>query len=84
MARKVHPSFMKKMCPSEKLSAVIGDKPVARSEATKKIWDYIKKHSLQNKKNRRNIDADEKLKPLFGKPQVTMFDLAKILNKNLS
>ena len=69
--------------PSDNLAAVIGSKPLPRTEIIKKIWDYIKKNDLQDKKNRRNINADDKLKPLFGKAQISMFELAKVVNKNV-
>ncbi len=82
--RKPSAAFMKPMTPSATLAAVIGDKAVPRTEVIKKLWDYIKKNGLQDKKNKRAINADAKLKPLFKKDQVTMFDLAKIANKNLS
>ncbi len=82
--RKPSAAFMKPMTPSATLAAVIGDKAVPRTEVIKKLWAYIKKNGLQDKKNRRAINADAKLKPLFKKDQVTMFDLAKIANKNLS
>jgi chromatin remodeling complex protein RSC6 len=62
---------------------VIGNKAMPRTEIVKKIWDYIKKNNLQDKKNRRMINADGKLKPLFGKDQISMFDLAKIVSKNV-
>ena len=83
-ARKPNAAFMKALTPSSTLSGVIGSGAVPRTEAVKKIWDYIKKNGLQDKANRRNINADEKLRPLFGKDQVSMFDLAKILSKHLS
>ena len=83
-ARKPNAAFMKALTPSSTLSGVIGSGAVPRTEAVKKIWDYIKKNNLQDKANRRNINADEKLRPLFGKDQVSMFDLAKILFKHLS
>ena len=83
-ARKPNAAFMKALTPSSTLSGVIGSGAVPRTEAVKKIWDYIKKNNLQDKANRRNINADEKLRPLFGKDQVSMFDLAKILSKHLS
>lgn len=82
--RKPNPAFMKPMTPSPTLAAVVGSAPLPRTQAVKKIWQYIKRHGLQNKKNRRNIDADAKLKPLFGgKSQATMFELAKYVNKHL-
>jgi len=76
---------MKALTPSATLAAVVGAKPLPRTEAVKKIWVYIKANKLQDAKNKRNINADEKLKVLFGgKAQVSMFDLAKILGKHLS
>ncbi|MBL6991483.1 MAG: hypothetical protein ISR65_16990 [Bacteriovoracaceae bacterium] len=82
--RKPNAAFMKPMKPSDALAAVIGDKALPRTEAVKKIWVYIKKHKLQNPKNKRNILADAKLKAVFGKKEVTMFELAGILGKHLS
>ena len=82
--RKPNAAFMKAMTPSDALSAVIGSKAVPRTQAIKKIWEYIKKHDLQNPKNRRNILADDKLKEVFGKKEVTMFELAGILGNHLS
>ena len=82
--RKPNASFMKPVTPSSALAEIVGAKPIPRTEVTSKLWAYIKKHGLQDKKNRRAINADAKLKPLFKKDQVTMFDLAKIANKNLS
>lgn len=75
---------MKPLKPSDALAAIVGSKPLPRTEAVKKVWDYIKKHDLQDPKNRRNINADAALKVLFKKNQVSMFDLAKILSDNLS
>lgn len=84
-ARKPSAAFMKALTPSANLAAVIGAKPLARTEAVKKIWNYIKANKLQDTKNKRMINADEKLKPIFGgKNQASMFDLAKHLSKNLS
>ena len=72
------------MTPSATLAAVIGDKPVPRTEVTKKLWAYIKKNGLQDAKNRRMINADDKLKPVFGgKGQVSMFDMTKLVGKHL-
>ena len=70
--------------PSEALAAVIGTEPVARTEVIKKLWDYIKAHGLQDAANKRAINADAKLKAVFGKDQVTMFELAGIVGKHLS
>ena len=83
-ARKPNAAFMKALTPSSTLAGVIGSSPVPRTEAVKKIWDHIKKNNLQDSANRRMINADEKLRPLFGKDQISMFDLAKILSKHLS
>ncbi|MDF2380790.1 hypothetical protein JMG10_04915 [Nostoc ellipsosporum NOK] len=74
---------MAPLTPSATLSEVIGAKALPRTEIIKKIWDYIKKNNLQDKKNRRMINADAKLKGLFGKDQVSMFDLAKIVSKHV-
>lgn len=82
--RKPNAAFMKALTPSSTLAGVIGSSPVPRTEAVKKIWDHIKKNGLQDSANRRMINADEKLRPLFGKDQISMFDLAKILSKHLS
>jgi chromatin remodeling complex protein RSC6 len=76
---------MAPLTPSTALADVIGNKPVPRTEIIKKIWDYIKKNKLQDQKNKRMINADAKLKTLFaGKAQISMFDLAKIVGKNVS
>ncbi len=83
-ARKPNAAFMKPLKPSAELAAVIGSEPLPRTEVTKKIWEYIKKHDLQDAANRRNINADDKLKKLFGKDQVSMFELTKIVNGHLS
>jgi upstream activation factor subunit UAF30 len=82
--RKPNAAFMAALTPSATLAAVIGSKPVPRTEIIKKIWDYIKKNKLQDSKNKRMINADEKLLALFaGKKQVSMFDLAKIVSKHV-
>ena len=81
--RKPNAAFMKPLTPSPTLAAVIGATPVPRTEVTKKIWEYIKKHDLQDPKNRRNINADALLKPLFEKDQVSMFELTKIVSGHL-
>lgn len=83
-ARKPNAAFMKPLTPSAELAAVIGSDPLPRTEVTKRIWEYIKKHDLQDPSNRRNINADDKLRPLFGKSQVSMFELTKIVNGHLS
>ena len=82
--RKPNPAFMRPMTPSAALGAVIGTNAMPRSEVTKKIWGYIKRNSLQDKKNKRMINADDKLKPVFsGKAQVSMFEMTKLVNKHL-
>ncbi len=81
--RKPNAAFMKPLTPSATLAAVIGDEAVPRTEVTKRIWDYIKKHDLQDPANRRNINADAKLRPLFGKDQVSMFELTKLVSQHL-
>jgi chromatin remodeling complex protein RSC6 len=82
--RKPNAACMKPMTPSAALAAVIGANPAPRTEVTKKIWDYIKKHKLQDSANRRNINADEKLKVVFGgKKQVSMFEMTKLVAKQL-
>ena len=82
--RKPNAAFMKPMNPSAALGAVIGNSAMPRTEVTKKIWAYIKRNNLQDKKNRRNINADDKLKPVFGgKSQVSMFEMTKLVNKHL-
>ncbi len=86
-AKKRTPSaaFMKPMQPSTALAAVVGSSALPRTEVTKKLWAYIKRNGLQDSKNRRAINADEKLRPVFGgKSQVTMFDMTKLVNKHLS
>jgi len=83
-AKKANSAFMKPLKPSPELAKVVGSAPLPRTETVKKMWDYIKKHKLQDAKNRRNINADETLKAIFKKSQVTMFELAKILSKHLS
>jgi chromatin remodeling complex protein RSC6 len=82
-ARKPNAAFMAPLTPSATLGSVIGEKALPRTEIIKKIWDYIKKNKLQDNKNKRMINADSKLKPLFGKDQISMFDLAKIVSKHV-
>ena len=83
-ARKPNAAFMKALKPSTHLAAVIGDKPIPRTEVVKKLWDYIKKGKLQDAVNKRMINADEKLKQVFGKAQVSMFEMTKLVGKHLS
>ncbi len=83
--RKPNAAFMKPMTLSPVLAAVIGAAPIPRTEVTKKIWEYIKKHKLQDEANQRNINADDKLKAVFGgKAQVTMFEMTKLISAHLS
>jgi upstream activation factor subunit UAF30 len=83
-ARKPNAAFMAPLTPSPALGAVVGTKGLPRTQIIKKIWDYIKKNKLQDSKNRRMINADEKLKVLFGgKGQISMFELAKVVNKHV-
>ena len=82
--RKANPAFMKPLTPSKALSEVVGSKPLPRTEVVKKLWAYIKKNNLQNPKNKRNIKADAKLKPIFKKSEVSMFEMTKLVSKHLS
>jgi upstream activation factor subunit UAF30 len=82
--RKPNAAFMKAMTPSSTLAAVVGSMPLPRTEVTKKIWDYIKKNKLQDSINRRLINADEKLRQVFGgKKQVSMFEMTKLVSNHL-
>ena len=76
-------AFMKPMTPSAILAAVVGAMPLPRTEVTKKVWDYIKKHSLQDAVNRRMINADANLRAIFGKAQVSMFEMTKLISNQL-
>ena len=85
MAKKAANSkFMAPVNPSEALAEIVGAKPLPRTEVTKKLWAYIKKNNLQDKKDKRCINADDKLKPIFKKAQVTMFEMTKLVSKHLS
>ena len=82
--RTPNAAFMKAMTPSAELAAVVGDKAMHRTEVTKKIWDYIKKNKLQDSTNKRNINADDKLRAVFGgKKVVSMFEMTKLVNGHL-
>ncbi len=81
--RKPNAAFMKPLTPSSALAAIVGASPLPRTQIVKKMWDYIKKHGLQDMKNRRNINADDKLKPIFGKATVSMFEMTKLVSKHL-
>ena len=81
--RKPNAAFMKGLTPSAALAEVVGPKALPRTEVVKKLWAYIKKNKLQNPKNMRNILADAKLKSIFGKAEVTMFEMTKLVSKHL-
>jgi len=81
--RTPNAAFMKAMTPSAALAAVIGDKPMPRTDVTKKMWDYIKKNKLQDTVNKRMINADAKLKEIFNKAQVSMFEMTKLISSHL-
>jgi upstream activation factor subunit UAF30 len=82
--RTPNAAFMKAMTPSAALAAIIGDKPVPRTEVTKKVWEYIKKNNLQDSAKRTMINADAKLREIFKKAQVSMFEMTKLINSHLS
>ena len=85
MPRKVNPALVKPMNLSSDLEAVVGPGPMPRSQVVKKMWEYIKANDLQNPQNKRNIFADEKLRPLFdGKEEVTMFEMTKLVSKHIT
>ncbi|MDQ5897770.1 MAG: hypothetical protein QG612_1856 [Pseudomonadota bacterium] len=83
-AKKPNAAFMKPMTPSADLAAVIGKTAVPRTEVTKKVWEYIKQHNLQDPANKRMINADAKLKKIFKKDQVSMFEMTKLISDQLS
>jgi len=84
-SRKPNAAFMKPVTPDAKLAVVVGSTPLPRTEMTKKLWAYIKKKGLQDKKNKRMINADDALKAVFnGKAQVSMFDMTKLVSKHVS
>ena len=84
MAKKANAAFMKELTPSADLAKIVGSKALPRTEVVKKLWAYIKKNGLQDKKNKRMIKADDTLKPVFGgKGQVNMFEMTKLVNKHL-
>ncbi|MFA7315089.1 MAG: SWIB/MDM2 domain-containing protein [Candidatus Magasanikbacteria bacterium] len=84
MPRKVNPALLKPLSLSAKLEAVVGKGPMPRSQVVKKLWEYIKKHDLQNPANKRNILADDLLMPLFGKKEVTMFEMTKLVSPHIT
>ena len=81
--RKVNPALMQPLQPSKELAAVVGSEPLPRPQVVKKVWDYIKKNNLQNPSNKREIKADDKLRKVFGKDKVTMFEMNKHLASHL-
>jgi upstream activation factor subunit UAF30 len=82
--RKPNPAFMKPMTPSSELAEVVGSSPLPRTEITKRLWQYIKRRGLQDKTNRRMINADDNLRPIFGgRRQVSMFDMTRMVNQHL-
>lgn len=82
--RQPSAAFMKPLTPSADLAAIVGSTPLPRTEVVKKMWDYIKAHNLQDAQNKRNINADDKLLKVFGKKQVSMFEMAGLIGKHLS
>ncbi len=83
--RKPNAAFMKPMTPSSQLAAVVGSTPIPRTEVTKKLWAYIKRKGLQDARERRMINADDNLRPIFGgRSRVSMFDMTKLVSKHLS
>ena len=83
MPRTANAALMKPMNLSAELEAVVGSGPMPRGEVVKKMWEYIKKHNLQNPANKRNIFADDKLMPIFGKKEVNMFEMTKLVSGHL-
>ncbi len=81
--RKPNAAFMAPVTPDSALSQVVGSKPLPRTELTKKLWAYIKKNGLQDKTNRRMIKSDDNLRPIFGKSQVNMFEMTKLVNRHV-
>lgn len=81
--RKPNAAFMKPLTPSAALAEIVGSSPLPRTQVVKKLWAYIKRHGLQDAKNRRNINADSKLKSVFGKNTVSMFEMTKLVSKHL-
>ncbi len=83
MARSANPALLKPMQLSPELEAVVGPGPLSRGEVVKKMWDYIKSHNLQNPGNKRNVMSDDKLRMIFGKDEVTMFEMTKLVSTHL-
>ncbi|MEK7481480.1 MAG: SWIB/MDM2 domain-containing protein [Patescibacteria group bacterium] len=85
MVRKANPALLKPLQPSAQLAAIVGSAPLPRGQVVKQLWAYIKKNNLQNPANKRNIIADDKLRPVFGgKSEVNMFEMTKLVSQHLS
>ncbi len=84
MSRKLNPALARPLNLSAELEAVVGKGPLPRTEVVKKMWEYIKKHDLQNPENKRNIFADDNLRPIFGKEEVNMFEMTKLVSGHLT
>ncbi len=84
MAKSTQNAFMRPVKPSRELAAITGPEPIPRTEVVRKMWSYIKKNKLQNPRNKREILADEKLRPIFGKDRASMFEMNKHLSRHLS
>lgn len=84
MAKNKQNAFMRPVKPSKELAAITGSEPLPRTEVVSKMWSYIKKNKLQNPRNKREILADEKLRPIFGKDRASMFEMNKHLSRHLS
>lgn len=82
--KKANSAFMKPLTPSAALAVIVGTKPLPRSEVVKLLWVYIKKNNLQSETDKRNINADVNLKPIFGKDKITMFEMAKLIGPHLT
>jgi chromatin remodeling complex protein RSC6 len=83
-SKQARGGIAQEVIPDEQLAAVVGKDPLTRANLTKKVWDYIKANNLQDSKDRRSINADAKLRPIFGKDQVTMFEMTKLINQHVS
>ncbi len=84
MPRKANPALLKPLHLSPQLEAIVGSGPMPRGQVVQKLWDYIKKNNLQNPNNKRNIFADDKLLPIFGKKEVTMFEMTKLVSAHVT
>lgn len=84
MPRKVNPALLKPLNLSEELEAIVGKGPMPRSQVVKKLWEYIKKNNLQNPENKRNIFADDVLMPIFGKKEINMFEMTKLVSQHIT